>query len=636
MLRVAEEKGDAAVAKLGILSDDFVFNLALLEDRDRDLEAIEREVVLLKDALRERDALVSDLNMRLADSRLDLDNLKAFHSNQDLHHAESIRKLRRDHETAIQEYIQSATQKDQIMNELEITCDLKIKSYTDELNSLRDVDKRLKETQWEFSDYKKQTASELARLKHELQKVGLEYHIKSQLESHKSVVKTFESDLESREADIAALNAKLEKAAGKIRKLVETHDAKIRKLNDKLSSSQKRFDQTLMEMETSFLKEYDSLRNELANKDEQIQKLQNQRQQLNRDLSSCQEEITRRKEMERELKAGLSELSTEKSAIEKKTEEMILRKLKESEKYIKSVLQEKEIISQDFENLKSEFKTLLKDRADLEHRLDEREDAVIDDHETQIAELEQQNHQLRAIVKQMRNDMEAVQNQVVPPHQHQQSHHQQQQEFHQNQSPEFTNFVARDVAIANQQLQQLAEIVHQKQQLIEQLLKSSAQAPVTVLSATTISENHQLSEKLTSLAAENESLKQRVKELTVKVVDASGDRMRLLDMSNALRAEVRMLKGEAKSMKSIETQTIAIKFGVDKKVDSVIAPPPAAAATVAERRFSTNSGAAISSKRSKSAQPSTSSLVSEKGPQIEMERKRRMKGIRNWNEVEDL
>ncbi|KAI9327097.1 hypothetical protein BDR26DRAFT_901582 [Obelidium mucronatum] len=630
-------QGDDTAHKLRVLTEDFVYNLGLLEERDRELDKCEELVRILKAGQSERDAQLSELKMVLADKTSDLDNLKSFHQNQDIHHAEMIRKIRRDHE----EYIQAIHQKEKSMNELQITCDLKLKGYIDELESLRNVDKKLKEAQWELLDHGKQSASEIANLKHELQKtlqsqiqllkqeiealleknLGLEYHMKAQAESQKSAVKTLESALQSRDSEITALNDQVEKLTKKLAQVVDTHDSK-----------------------------YDVLGSDLSSKENQVQQLEDQIRSLKSDLSSSRDEIRKHKAVELELQTNLNELVAEKSVTEKWAEETILRKLKESEKYIKSVLQEKEILAQDFDQLKAEFKAVLKSRSQLEKELQDWQtaDSNEDGRNERISELEQQNAQLQAIIKQMRNDMEAVQNELAhsPP----------------TQPPEFSNFIAHDAAIANQQLQQLAEIIQQKQQLIDQLLRNSAQntTPISQTDSGNSSATAQAAaEKLATITSENEALKQRIKDLTSKVVEASGDRMRLLDMSNALRAQVRMLMKaggggegggrEAKTARSIETQSkpltpstacilslIFLKLAIAAKLQSESLASKKEDVTAEVRK---NSGqSTLSSKRSKSAPTSTEKIpaIPDRDPRIELERKRRMKGIRNWNEVDDL
>ncbi|KAJ3297602.1 hypothetical protein HDU79_002776 [Rhizoclosmatium sp. JEL0117] len=310
LLRSAEEAAsnvarqrDEAEARLRVLATDFHFNLAVLEERDAEIDSLEQDTRRLRTLIADRDSTLSDLKMRLADSSSNLDSAREFARAQEAAHQETLRKIRRDNETAIQEYIHTAMQKDQQMSELQTTCDLKLKSYTDELASLRDVDKRLKETQWEFVDYKKQATSDIACLKHELNKLNqqldaqsafhesrtleerteheskekalqshvqtlqreiealsetnlsLEYHIKSAADSNKRALKELEGKIELRESEIEKLSAKLEKASEKIDKMKENHDVKTRKLNDKISADKKKSESAMAEMEAAFLQQ---------------------------------------------------------------------------------------------------------------------------------------------------------------------------------------------------------------------------------------------------------------------------------------------------------------------------------------------------------------------------------------------
>ncbi|KAJ3071655.1 hypothetical protein HDU99_002374, partial [Rhizoclosmatium hyalinum] len=400
--------------------------------------------------------------------------------------------------------------------------------------------------------------------------LSLEYHIKSAADSNKRALKELEGKIELRESEIEKLSEKLEKASEKMGKMRENHDMKTRKLNDKVSADKKKSENAMAEMEAAFLQQYDSLNAELSARDSQINRLESLVQKLQQDIATCHEEISTRKEKERELKQALTDctkllydatistnsmiVSSEKSAIERRTEELILRKLKESEKYIKNVLQEKESMERDLNKLKSEFKLLLHENSALQTRLQEEVEHSMQDHPTdshhedalqQLDDLDQQNQQLRAIIKQMRQDMETIQAQAN-------------QQPHQQPQPEYTNFLAQDAALANQQLQQLAEIVHQKQQLIDRLLQTSTSTVQQTLPPT--APDPTLSMKLTALETENSQLTRRIKDLTTTLVETNGDRMRLLDVSNELRAELRNARsGEGRGRVHVQTQTVQVR-----------------------------------------------------------------------------
>ncbi|KAJ3075604.1 hypothetical protein HDU98_007586, partial [Podochytrium sp. JEL0797] len=626
-------QGDDTAHKLRVLADDFEFNLSLLQERDEELEKCDEAMRVLRREASDKDALLSDLHMRLADKSADFDNLKAFHHNQDMHHTDQMRKIRRDHEAAIQEYIQTASLKQQEMNDLQTTCDLKIKSYTDEIASLRDVEKRWKETQWELMDYKKQTSTELALLKHELHKtsqqlesqsayhdsqtsfertefeskektlkthiltlqheietlsetnLNLEYSLKSHLESHKRAVKELNSTIETRELEATKLTLKVEKVGQKMKKVTQSQEGKIRKLCEKMILEQKQFEHALSEMESAFLKEYDSLKHLLSARDDRIQQLEAHVDTLERDVLILGDEVSKR-------------MSTEKSTTEKRTEDLILKKLKESERGIQSVLREKELVVEDMEKLRTEFNRLLEDHTDLTTRSQTRETTLTETYHTQLSSLETQNAQLCNVIKQMRADMEQLQNQVPfeqpPPH---------------HQMNEYTQFVAHDAAVANQQVQQLVEIVQQKQMLIDQLLKTN-QSSGGVVPPDPID-----AERLTRLGSENETLQQRVRDLTGKVVEACGDKMRLLDVCNGLRAELRQGKGQGKVVgRDVASQTIAMISPLEsnaRKSDVAVGGP--------DRKQGPTTMSTIATKKAKSA-PSLDKpalQVSEKEAQME-------------------
>ncbi|ORY48897.1 hypothetical protein BCR33DRAFT_714007 [Rhizoclosmatium globosum] len=564
LLRSAEE----AASNLRVLATDFHFNLAVLEERDAEIDSLEQDTRRLRTLLADRP------QNELADSSSNLDSAREFARAQEAAHQETLRKIRRDNESQI---LEERTEHES-----------KEKALQSHVQTLQREIEALSETN-----------------------LSLEYHIKSAADSNKRALKELEGKIELRESEIEKLSEKLEKASEKMGKMRENHDMKTRKLNDKISADKKKSESAMAEMEAAFLQQYDSLNAELSARDSQINRLESLVQKLQQDIATCHEEISTRKEKERELKQALTDF-----AIERRTEELILRKLKESEKYIKNVLQEKESMERDLNKLKSEFKLLLQEKSALQTRLQEEVEHSMQDHPTdshhedalqQLDDLDQQNQQLRAIIKQMRQDMETIQAQAN-------------QQPHQQPQPEYTNFLAQDAALANQQLQQLAEIVHQKQQLIDRLLQTSTSTVQQTLPPT--APDPTLSTKLTALETENSQLTRRIKDLTTTLVETNGDRMRLLDVSNELRAELR-------NTRNGETQTVQVRSLSEsglRKSDGL------GGRDLGEHRKAATS-VTVGPVATKKVKQNVQVPVD---PEIELERKRRMKGIRNWNVVEDL
>ncbi|KAJ3203117.1 hypothetical protein HDU82_006827 [Entophlyctis luteolus] len=197
---------DDAASKLKTLTEDFLFNLKVIEDRDRELDQCLARIDALKRTLSERDASISDLQASLATKQSDLDSSRSFYAAQEHHHADALRKLRRDHETALQEMISVTVKKEKELADLQESCEMKMVSMTEELSELRlmtfsvllltskirDVDKRLRDLKWEYADHQKQTSSAITTLKHELSKTT------SQLEALQS---SYEAEKQLKEAE---------------------------------------------------------------------------------------------------------------------------------------------------------------------------------------------------------------------------------------------------------------------------------------------------------------------------------------------------------------------------------------------------------------------------------------------------
>ncbi|KAI9206132.1 uncharacterized protein BJ171DRAFT_473652 [Polychytrium aggregatum] len=80
------------------LQDDFMYNLSLLEDRDRELEVYEQQIQDMKADLSDREAVESELKITIAEKSAELLNLKSLVQTQEQHHREALRGLRKEHE----------------------------------------------------------------------------------------------------------------------------------------------------------------------------------------------------------------------------------------------------------------------------------------------------------------------------------------------------------------------------------------------------------------------------------------------------------------------------------------------------------------------------------------------------------
>ncbi|KAI8620212.1 hypothetical protein BC830DRAFT_1100417 [Chytriomyces sp. MP71] len=595
LLESVESQGSDAANKLRQLSEDFVFNLGLLADRDRELDACEDSLRRLKGELAERDARVSELQMILADKELDLDNLRAFHANQDHSHADALRRMRRDHEAVLEGYISSLQEKDRQLSELQTSSELQSKSYNEELVALKHSEKQYRELKWEYSDFKKQVTSTIADLKHELSKahqqlellemnhesqrniyltdfnskekvfknqiktlqeevssltetiIKHELFIKNQADLSRRNLDELQSAMEDKDATIEKLGHKLEKASEKLIKITASGESKLQKLRRQLAQSASAHEQAMTKLDSEALKRISSLKHEASQKEDRISSLEQNLEMCQRELESSMNEVSKLREIEMDLK---EDFTAQKAAIERKAEDLIQRKQKEFESKMREAMRDQKSLAADVEQLRRE-------NLEMEKRAErDRDHESLDfNQQNRIQELEDQNAHMREIIRQMRVDME---NMI------------QQQNAAENQSStmssKFTRLVSEEAAIANEQLQKLAEIVEQKQQLIESLLRGAQHTmptPAVAISSTQPQQQYldtpELVTQNSQLVQETNQLKARVKEITAKFVETSADRMRLLDVCNSLRAELRQaVAGAAKAVAEAEVQSTSL------------------------------------------------------------------------------
>ncbi|KAJ3240358.1 hypothetical protein HDU81_004026 [Chytriomyces hyalinus] len=598
--------GDDLSDKLRVLSEDFAYNLQLIEDRDKELDACEETIRVLRGDVADRDARISDMQIILADKTAELDNLKAFYQSQDHSHAETIRKMRRDHETVLHSYIEAAQANDQKLSLVETECSLKLKSYEEELDSLRHIDKEFRQLQWEHSDLKKEASTAISNLKHDLQKahqqlemlqsnhesqralyrseftskekaltthvkvlqeqvdslsqtiMGHELFIKNQADSHKRNVHELEHLMEQKDRAIEKLTSKMEKTSEKLMKLASISETKIQKLRSQLSLEAKTYENSIAQMESDFIEEISRAKLKISAKDEQIELLSRKLELCQKDIGKYKEKISKMNDAELEFTSSLTTL--ENASLEKKAQHLLQRQQKEFE--------------------------------------------------ATTREMKRENKQLKA-------DLDVSES---------------------AETSQFNQVIAEEASIANEQLHKLADIVEQKQQLIESLLRAThaqtlAPAAQNGSDQTSTSSKNMIDENY-RLSAENLQLKQRAKELTRKMVATSGERMRLLDTCNSLRAELRKaVAGAVKAVSEAQVQTTTVKMqSLSTKIGT-----PKDAASGAPPITATSAGYTGAGSKRIAGGSNVDADVHQKGvdPKIEAERKRRQKGVRNWNVVDD-
>ncbi|KAJ3122894.1 hypothetical protein HK100_011797 [Physocladia obscura] len=683
----AATNSDAA-QKLKILGEDFVFNLRLLEERDAELDSYEESIVRLKDLLNERDGRVSELQILLADKQHDLDACKAFHSSQDHHHAELMKKTKREHEvrkalpisceyliqvhdqTALQEMLNATHEKSIEIDEIRINYELKLKSLQEELELTQGVDKLLKETQWEYSDYKNETNGVIANLRYDLAKatkeleiqsachqtersdtaaefsanekvlktqceklesevemlsgkaLTLEYQIKSQSATLSKLESKSKKEIRERDYTIQKLEEKLQSVSNQLTQANEVHESKIQKIVAKFAKEQDKTNLAIQSMEKVFSDEIDSTRNEVKAKEIIIYKLQKKLQKYQHVLFACEDELSKRGELDAALKNQFEE---QKIIWDKHLQDLTENMKRQHDEQVNTFLQEKKKTATDVDKLNHEIQLLRAERdefklkiLELDNNFRENENSS---HEIQrVTELENQyndvtednfqNNLLQNIIKQMRSDMEAVQSQILM-----------QEQFSQKDdiNTPYMNLVAQDSIVTNQQLQRLAEIVEQKQQLIDSLLKSTKHTPHASASKSFADDLRETTETVDNLKIENQQLRSKMTELTQKLINASSTRMQLMNVMNGLQAELRGAK--------VIIAANIFKKHIDIEVKHAETQAP-------EEIIQQQLQPSLTKKKPSVSSRKKSSLLDT--AEKETEKQRRMRGVRNWNQIEDV
>ncbi|KAJ3206693.1 hypothetical protein HDU82_004354 [Entophlyctis luteolus] len=333
-------------------------------------------------------------------------------------------------------------------------------------------------------------------------------------------------------------------------------------------------------------------------------------------------ELIRRDELERNLEETLMKRKMKHTVIsnlyiseklfwENEISEVTLQKDKDMESKLHNALLEKMATLKVVDRLKQEVQVHLFFAFASVTYIDSREQTLVaecdllksrsDEKEVGGKAVLYNNLHLKEVVREMRHEMETIQGQV------------QQQHRQLTMSVPFEPNTQHLDSFMQQQLQNFKDLVDQKQKLIDSLLISDKLSARPLAhrqdSATqTVRESDSDSQRLRK---ENDALHQRLRQLSDKAARAFGEKLKSLDECNSLRMELRELKAIFESNKpkciNMETQTNPNEM-------------PVAPKKVGKPRQINN----------------RQSLSANTAPEKELEKQRRMKGLRNWNEVADI
>ncbi|KAI9359288.1 hypothetical protein DFJ73DRAFT_817697 [Zopfochytrium polystomum] len=307
-------------------------------------------------------------------------------------------------------------------------------------------------------------------------------------------------------------------------------------------------------------------------------------------MKQLESEIVHRANTEAGLRHELIEVSLHN---EKRMAEMAVSKEKESANFIRSLLKEKEELEAEVKLLRGLHSKQSVDNSSQTTDADSNEmERLLSELTGRAAELEQENESLRALVRQMREEMERVSAEAVGPQR---------------------NYFYQEALSANEQVQQLSVLLAKKQSLIDSLLSEKAETPKQTGE---VDAQFKLNEVISDLrrrcnqaAAENATLK--------------AERVKLIDISNFLRAELREAVKPLHQSATVGTQTLVRRSASTDPTPQIV--QQRAPTLEQQKRPPARTAASFGSNRTPSPDKA-----------MEEEKARRARGLRNWNVKEDI
>ncbi|KAI8817573.1 uncharacterized protein EV422DRAFT_604303 [Fimicolochytrium jonesii] len=709
--------------RLRLLQEDFIYNLSLLEDRDRELERFDRITEGLTSDVNDREARIAELKMVVRERTTDIANLKSLMQAQEQQHHELLRKLQTDDEmmmkhqedvlrTRMEEFELERADLQMQMKKLEQQLELQRTAH------LAEMQQQKRSQEIVLRALKQDLARQLLEAEHDVSRATAELHavkgareaIEKKLEEQMDANQKIESKLQQagwegadakkesairiaeleeqlRQSETAAAQAqtafetrqkKLMLDSEEMKKCLE-HDKTIAEERNETLTKQlaMAMDQAAMQRD-EIVKAYQQLEKLVAHKEEDIRTLHNrlsmEKSKVSRHgetiakqqdrISTLEAELDRRCHANEQLHQEMASLVASEQDLRRNLTEQKLEKerslaalhrkdVDDQSQLVRGLIAAKEIAEAEVKLLRS--KLGMAAHAHLRLRPastppfpsydtgQQQEDRLSPDPTSdRDTYWQNENARLTSIIHQMRHDMEIM-------HQAMASNASTQQR---KMSPEGFR-LNDDAQQLHNQITKLQGLLAQKQTIIDQLLdqqqKLHEKLGQSLRSASAVGggagvqggdrdvENQSGSEPLVDkLRAENQQLRQRLTALHGDMQRLAQERARLLDMSNALKAEVRFWTEKNGDKAHAATQTLTssqVKTARQKPwatQNSIPRPiKQSARATPSQREAQER---LATSKRANS--PTLAELSPDEGEHL-LRLKLRARGIRNWNERSD-
>ncbi|KAJ3019056.1 hypothetical protein HKX48_002408 [Thoreauomyces humboldtii] len=573
--------------RLKALQDDFFYNIGLLEDRDRELERYDSMTEGLTTDIHDREAKISDLKVLLNEKTSELANFRSLLCSQEQQHHDEIHKMQREKE-AEQQHVEdkfvALTEEHELEQsdlKLQIKRVLQEKQIEREIQSV-EMDQLKRSHEAALRSMKQEHGHLLVAADHavscattELQTVklakdGLEAKYQAELRANEALDKKLQQ-LEWKMLDTQKASAnqiveleetlrKTEQAAEDARKLFEQAQSK---LNLEYEESKKTLlhgtaveankavvlaqhlaaaSEQLALQQTENTKTVSGLQAQLLEKDEEVRRLQSntstERSEVNRfvqqhrqELMQRDDQITGQQEYISKLEQELAERCTDCESMQHEIGSLAARNQQLEQTIVQLNLEAERKVAVAYRKKNGE-------QTDVVRSLVAAKDAA-DAQVKDNTHLQTENARLIGIIQQMRHDMETMQNSIVPPTRAQ---------FGQTSNHDFR----QQLAPLHSRIADLESSLDQKQSIIDHLLQQQEKM-YRQLDGRDVEGSGANAE----LWSENQGCRQRCAVLAADVQRMTRERATLLDMSNALKAEVRFWSDKMENREEVGTQRIA-------------------------------------------------------------------------------
>ncbi|TPX48391.1 hypothetical protein SeMB42_g00035 [Synchytrium endobioticum] len=705
------------------LQDDFIYNLNLLDDRDKELLRLDNAEEQYKTQLHDRDARISQLKMLIADKTSEVSNLRALLQAHELHEIELTGKLRREHQLALQHHedVQRASldkaenEKTELLMQLRAVAqnsDLLKQSHATDIDRIkrdheldlrllkqdadqglldaehrlatalgelsaanlgkaaledklqlqldhnRNLDQKLRQVQWETADLVKSHAIRIAALDENLKQVQAKRQDEKQIYEEQLSRYHLEWDsrqktLEHEKADLAErlshVTAKLNDAIAQNTSTTSHSHATITALkvtNQEQTDRIRALDDTVATLrheqkdaESSYQHQLSRRDSDLHHLQERLSRVEAENIELHQHLNTYKHEISKRMDAENVLNRNILEQNME---WERRYDGLMKKRHWDEQDFIRSLVAAKDRAEADLQLLRTRL-----DRGDGNGPVEEADNSIQAENQmlkSRVDELMAQNEQLATIVHQMKDDMQTL----------------------------YQNNATTSHKSLDQEMAPLQKLLAQKQDLIDQLLDAQTRLHQRTKASLLASLDSKplpwpsnvdaslampgVNRSLESLQHENAQLRAQLRSTAADLKKLAVERIKLMDMSNALRAELRLRLHESddealvppglqaqvvkrQSRPAIKVRPVGSNTNINTKPVVVVSATndPITSMTGTTNMTNAKPSVVVGSAPPMTTRPRRRKEDSADPAEKEAARKveLRAKGIRNWNEKDD-